>query len=153
MSDIKNWLSNRLRNGVKVVSCYEGQINIDVLLGFNASVEEHIDSRSHDDDEHHHHDDNINAITITLPGECEPKALIKILSKLVENYEIYRIKGFVHVVDKPMRLVLQGVGNSFNTFYDRFWNSDELKETKLVLIGYELEKEKINQELQSINYL
>ena len=52
-----------------------------------------------------------------------------------------------------MRLVLQGVGNRFNTFYDRFWNSDELKETKLVLIGYELEKEKINQELQSINYL
>ena len=154
LSDIKNWLSSRLRNGVKVVSCYEGQINIDVLLGFNAFVEEHLDSRSHHhDDEHHHHDDNINAITITLPGECEPKALIKILSKLVENYEIYRIKGFVHVVDKPMRLVLQGIGNSFNTFYDRFWNSDELKETKLVLIGYELEKEKINQELQSINYL
>ena len=71
----------------------------------------------------------------------------------IENHEIYRIKGFVHVVNKPMRLILQGVGSRLSTFYDRFWDSNELKETKLVFIGNKLNKEKIEKELQELNSL
>ncbi|BDA40122.1 cobalamin biosynthesis protein CobW [Candidatus Atelocyanobacterium thalassae] len=154
LSIIKNWLSSKLRNGVKIIACHQGKINIDILLGFNAHVEENLESRpTHHDSEEHHHDDNINAITIITSKAYEPKILINILSKLVENHEIYRIKGFIHVAHKPMRLVLQGVGNRFNTFYDRFWNFNEPKETKLVLIGNKLSKEKIEKEIQSFNSL
>ena len=151
---IKNWLSNKLRNGVRIIPCHQGKINIDVLLGFNATVEENLGVRaSHHDEEEHHHDDDINAITIIIPKVCEPKILINTLSKLIENHEIYRIKGFVHVVNKPMRLILQGVGSRLSTFYDRFWDSNELKETKLVFIGNKLNKEKIEKELQELNSL
>lgn len=60
-----------------------------------------------------------------------------------QQQEIYRIKGFVAVPDKAMRLVLQGVGNRFNYFYDRPWRPDEPHQTRLVLIGCNLNKVRI----------
>ncbi len=38
-----------------------------------------------------------------------------------------------------MRLVLQGVGTRFEQFYDRLWQPDELKQTRLVFIGRDLD--------------
>ena len=53
----------------------------------------------------------------------------------MQRYEIYRIKGFVAVPHKAMRLVVQGVGNRFDSFYDRPWQADEPRHTRLVFIG------------------
>jgi cobalamin biosynthesis protein CobW len=61
----------------------------------------------------------------------------------VQQQEIYRIKGFVAVPNKAMRLVLQGVGNRFDYFYDRTWQPQEPRQTRLVLIGRELEQVRI----------
>jgi cobalamin biosynthesis protein CobW len=44
-----------------------------------------------------------------------------------------------------MRLVLQGVGDRFDVFYDRLWKSDEIKQTKLVFIGKALSQDMIEQ--------
>jgi cobalamin biosynthesis protein CobW len=44
-----------------------------------------------------------------------------------------------------MRLVLQGVGDRFEVFYDRLWKPDEVKQTKLVFIGKALNQESIEQ--------
>jgi cobalamin biosynthesis protein CobW len=65
------------------------------------------------------------------------------LENLVKTQEIYRIKGFVAVPNKPMRLVIQGVGNRFEQFYDRLWRTDERRETKLVFIGHSIDPEAI----------
>ena len=46
-----------------------------------------------------------------------------------------------------MRLVLQGVGSRFDYFYDRLWQREEIRHTKLVLIGRSLQTEKIQSEL------
>jgi cobalamin biosynthesis protein CobW len=35
--------------------------------------------------------------------------------------QVYRVKGFVSVPDKAMRLVVQGVGSRFEGLYDRPW--------------------------------
>jgi len=44
-----------------------------------------------------------------------------------------------------MRLVvLNGVGNRFDYFYDRPWKADEPRQTKLVVIGHALDAQKIN---------
>ncbi len=60
-----------------------------------------------------------------------------------------KLKGFVAVPNKSMGLVLQGVGDRFDFFYDRLWQKEEIRETKLVLIGRSLELEKIQSELGS----
>ena len=149
LAKVKKWLQQELKPGVKVVSSYQGEINPDVLLGFNAAVEDNLESRHshHDHEEEHDHDDDINSVQLTIDQSFEPKVLIERLQKLVQEQEIYRVKGFVNVPSKPMRLVLQGVGNRFDSFYDRKWTQDELRQTRLVLIGRELDQGKVEKEL------
>ncbi|MGP0128692.1 MAG: cobalamin biosynthesis protein CobW [cyanobacterium endosymbiont of Rhopalodia musculus] len=142
---VRKWLEGELRLGVKVVSCNNGEINPNVLLGFNAAVEDNLKSRpSHpNQEEDHDHDDDINSVQVVLDQEFDLESLVNQLKKIIKTQEIYRIKGFVNVPSKPMRLVLQGVGNRFDTFYDRPWKFNELRQTRLVFIGRQLTLEEI----------
>ncbi len=150
LDKVKTWLASELQDGVKVVPCHSGRISPDILLGFNAAVEDNLDSRHshHDHEEEHDHDEDITSVPLTLDKSFEPKALVKQLTQLVNEQEIYRIKGFVAVPGKSMRLVLNGVGNRFDYFYDRPWRANEPQQTKLVVIGHELDTEKIRSQLQ-----
>ena len=144
---VQKWLKQQSPTGIKIVSCQQGKISPDILLGFNAAVEDNLDSRHshHDHEEEHDHDDNIKSVYVELDKAFEPNVLVKRLQTLVQQQEIYRIKGFVAVPDKAMRLVLQGVGQRFDHFYDRLWQAGESRQTQLVVIGTDLDKETITQ--------
>ena len=144
---VQQWLHQELSPGVKVVPCDRGQISTNLLLGFNAAVEDNLDQRPshHDTEEDHDHDDDINAVQVSLDQSFEPTRLVDRLKKLVQQQEIYRIKGFVSVPNKTMRLVVQGVGERFDYFYDRPWQPDEPRQTRLVVIGRSLEQEQVQQ--------
>lgn len=146
---VQNWLRQQLPQTVKIIPCQQGDINSELLLGFNASVEDDLDNRPshHDEEEDHEHDDEINSVHFILDRTFEPEALVGKLQSLVEKLEIYRIKGFVAVPHKPMRLVLQGVGDRIEYFYDRPWQPSELRQTRLVLIGRSLDKTQIQSAL------
>ena len=145
------WLQTQLPQRVKIVPCYEGQINSEILLGFNAAVEDHLGSRPshHDEEEEHEHDDDINSVQCVFNQEFEPKALIGKLKQLLQQHEIYRIKGFVDVPQKPMRMVLQGVGDRIGSFYDRPWANTESRHTSLVLIGRNLNQAQIEAAIRN----
>lgn len=127
LSQVKDWLEKKLPLGMKIIPCHQGEINSEVLLGFNAAVEDDIINRPshHDTEEEHDHDDEINSLELSMEETINPQVLVSRLKNLVKNLEIYRIKGFVNVTDKPMRMVLQGVGDRFETFYDRLWQPEE----------------------------
>lgn len=147
LDKIKTWLQQELSPGVKVITSHQGEIDPDLLLGFNAAVEDNLASRPshHDREEEHEHDDEINSVEITLERAFDPQTLTSQLKQLVQQQEIYRVKGFVSVNNKPMRLVLQGVGNRFDSFYDRLWQADEPRHTRLVLIGRNLNRDSVEQ--------
>jgi cobalamin biosynthesis protein CobW len=140
-AQVTTWLKQQLPDSVKILPCHRGQIKADLLLGFNAAVEDNLASRPshHDHEEEHEHDEDINAIAIVSEQAFDPDVLLARLKALVETHEVYRIKGFVAVPDKAMRLVLHGVGKRFDTFYDRAWRSEEVRQTRLVVIGHELD--------------
>jgi cobalamin biosynthesis protein CobW len=147
---VETWLRSELRPEVKIIPCDRGQVAADILLGFNAAVEDCLHNRPshHDHEEDHEHDDNIQSFEWIAPAlVVEP--LLKTLKSLVKTHEIYRIKGFVAVPRKPMRLVLQGVGDRFETYYDRAWRSDETPSTRLVVIGRSLDLLALQAALQS----
>ncbi len=152
-TQVQNWLKQQLPDSVKIVPCESGEISADVLLGFNAAVEDNLDSRPshHDEEEDHEHDEDINSVHFVLSREFAPQALVDSLKQLVQQHEIYRVKGFVAVPNKSMRLVLQGVGSRFEHFYDRLWLGNEPRETRLVLIGRGLDKSKIESALLMAN--
>jgi cobalamin biosynthesis protein CobW len=145
LTQTKDWLQQKLRPGVKVFSCHNGEIDANIVLGFNAAVEDDLDSRHshHDHEEDHDHDDGINSVQITFTNPIDPKILTKKLQDFIKTKEVYRIKGFVNVINKPMRMVLQGVGDRFDSFYDRLWKTTEKRETKLVFIGRFLDENEL----------
>ncbi|MFO8039842.1 MAG: cobalamin biosynthesis protein CobW [Sodalinema sp.] len=149
---VRTWLESQVRPGVKLVPCHQGEIESSVLLGFNAAVEDDLDSRPshHDGDHDHDHDDDINSICLTFDRPMNPKALSQRLQQLVEREEIYRIKGFVNVANKPMRMVLQGVGQRFESFFDRPWKGDEQRQTRLVFIGQGLQRDRLSDFLAEV---
>ncbi|MFB8791562.1 MAG: cobalamin biosynthesis protein CobW [Potamolinea sp.] len=148
---VQEWLRQQLPPGVKIVACRDGEINPDLLLGFNAAVEDNLDSRPshHDTEEEHEHDDEINSVHLLLNEAFDPKVLTAKLQQLMQEQEIYRIKGFVNVPNKPMRMVVQGVGTRLDSFFDRPWQVSEQRQTRLVFIGNGLEVSKIKEVLVS----
>jgi len=57
----------------------------------------------------------------------------KIMS-IIKEHDILRLKGFIAVKDKPMRMTIQAVGPRIDTYYDQPFGTD-LSATKLVVIG------------------
>jgi cobalamin biosynthesis protein CobW len=146
-------VNSELPRSVKIITSDRGIVDIDTILGIKAAVEDHLEDRPshHDSEEEHEHDDDINSINLILVQEFDPEQLRRKLETLVAEQEIYRIKGFVAVPNKPMRLVIQAVGNRFEQFYDRPWRTDEQRETKLVFIGQSIDPVSILQKISSAN--
>jgi len=135
---------------VKIVAADQGKIDLGVVLGLSSASEESIEQRqshhSHDDD--HDHDD-FDSIVVKLP-EVEREALLATLERIVAAHQVYRIKGFVAVPGKPMRLVVHGVGTRFDSYFDRRWAAGEAPQTHLVLIGHDLDAAAIRAELATL---
>lgn len=149
---VKTWLQKKVPQSICIVPCYQGEVGRG-LLGFKAAVEENLATRPshHDHEEEHEHDDGINSVQLILDEAFEPKKLMQCLDQLFNEAEIYRVKGFVNVPDKPMRLVVQGVGKHLDSFYDRPWQSQEPRQTRLVLIGRDLVESQIKSKILRVS--
>ncbi|MBI3454012.1 MAG: GTP-binding protein [Rhodospirillales bacterium] len=129
-------LSRRLRPGVKLLPARFGAVDPAVLLGLAAAAEDDLAARpSHADlDGEHDHDDF--ASFVVAPGPvADPAALAARLQATIAAHDILRVKGFLDVPGKAMRLALQGVGPRIETYYDRPWRGDERRTSALVVIG------------------
>jgi cobalamin biosynthesis protein CobW len=152
LNQVAERVQQELPRAVKIVSSTQGQLSPEVLLGFDAAVEDHLDDRPshHDFEEDHDHDDEITSTHLIFDRSFDPERLKQRLEELVQEQEIYRIKGFVSVPQKPMRLVMQGVGNRFDQFYDRPWQPQEARQTRLVFIGRALDAAQIESQLAAM---
>ena len=149
LARVRAEVSEELPAAVKLVEARQGHLPLEVLLGLNAEAEAHIDGRPghHDhgpDDDHDH--DAFDSFSVDL-AEVDEKRLLETLAALVRRHGILRVKGFVAVPGKPMRLLLQGVGERFDRHFDRPWRADEPRLTRLVLIGQDLDRPAIVAEL------
>ncbi|BAB75091.1 cobalamin biosynthesis protein CobW [Anabaena sp. FACHB-709] len=151
-SQVEELVKQELPRVVKMVESDRGQLDPSILLGFQAAVEDNLDSRPshHDTEEDHDHDDDITSTHLILDRDFDPEKLQQQLQTLTNQQEIYRIKGFVAVPNKPMRLVMQGVGNRFDKFYDRPWQPQEARQTRLVFIGRDLNSTEIESQLVAL---
>jgi cobalamin biosynthesis protein CobW len=149
LADVEAAIRRETAPGVKLVRAQHGQIDLAVLLGLERAVEDTIDQRkTHHDDEEDHDHDAFDSVAVSLrPTGREP--LLAALRDLVRRHEIYRAKGFVALPGASMRLVVQGVGARFDSYFDRPWRSDEARQSRLVLIGAGLEAARLQAELDS----
>lgn len=120
----------------KILLASYGAIDPAVLLGLSAAAEDDLDSRrSHHDGEAEHDHDDFESFAIPIPQLAEPSTLLTRLAAAIDCHDILRVKGFLDVADKEMRLVLQGVGARLQHYYDRPWRAEEPRAGHLVVIG------------------
>ncbi|CAM1343235.1 cobalamin biosynthesis protein CobW [Tenacibaculum amylolyticum] len=170
-NEVKDIIQNKIGNQIKIISGVKGDIPVDVLLGLDAKSEDFIeekhshheehhhhdhdhshDHHHHDDHGHHHdhdHDETINSLVLSVKAPHTPKQLIKALEELVAEFEIYRIKGIIDVPNKPMRMIVQGVASRFENYFDRKWKEDEIRGTRLVIIGEKLVESELEKAIES----
>ncbi len=133
--------------GVKLVQAQHGRIDLAVLLGHGRAVEDLIDQRkTHHDDEEDHDHDAFDSVSVTL-DVVDRERLLSALVALVQRHEIFRVKGFVALPGIAMRLLVQGVGQRFDSHFDRAWRRDEARASRLVLIGEHLDASRLQREL------
>ncbi|MDR3376175.1 MAG: cobalamin biosynthesis protein CobW [Ancalomicrobiaceae bacterium] len=121
---------------VKLVATHEGRIDPAILLGLGASAEDDLASRpSHHDAEAEHNHDDFDSFVVDLAEVVDPAALIDRLARIAGDHDVLRMKGFISVKSRPMRLLVQGVGRRFRHQFDRAWAPDEARASRLVVIG------------------
>lgn len=124
------------RPGVKVVPSANGNVDASLLLGLGLAVEDDIENRkTHHDDELDHEHDDFDSFVIELPAVANPDDLAKRVAAAAEAENVLRVKGFVEVGGKPMRLLVQAVGPRVNHYYDRAWTAEDDRRSRLVVIG------------------
>ena len=127
-----------LRSGgrTSIVRTRQGAVDPRIALGLGATIQGDLANRPtrHDAEEDHDHDD-FESFTVDLAPAGDPESLVALLSRVAAAHEVLRMKGFVEVAGKPMRLLVQGVGARFQHHYDRPWKTDEARASRLVVIG------------------
>ncbi|WP_429941082.1 cobalamin biosynthesis protein CobW [Agrobacterium vitis] len=148
LAKVRTDVTARMSRKPTLIEAKNGDVPVMVLLGIGAGSEADIDNRkSHHELEHealhasgeahdHHHDhDEFDSFVVDLPQVREPDRFVDGLKTVIEAHDVLRLKGFVDVPGKPMRLVVQAVGNRIDQYYDRPWASGEQRATRLVVIG------------------
>ena len=121
---------------VKVVATSNGRVEPKLLLGLRVCTEADLVTRSshHDGQGDHDHDD-FETLLIDIPAQSAPDALIARIAEAVAAHDILRVKGYVEIAGKPMRLLVQGVGARLQHQFDRRWRPAEPRRSALVVIG------------------
>jgi cobalamin biosynthesis protein CobW len=135
---VSSQLKAQVRPATKLVQSTQSAVDLAVLLGHGASAEDDLHNRqSHHEMEgetQHDHDDFITFI-VELPGNMDKAILLRRITSTIADHDILRLKGFAHVAGLDSRLLVQAVGPRLNNYFDRPWNADEAKTTRLVVIG------------------
>ena len=129
-------ITKAIPRAVKIVETHEGRIDADVLLGLKSAVEDDLARRpSHHDAEEGHDHDDFDTFVVDLPVIGDADAFLARLADVAGRHQVLRMKGFLDVAAKPMRLLVQGVGQRFRREFDRPWRQDESRRGRLVVIG------------------
>jgi cobalamin biosynthesis protein CobW len=132
---------------IKIVATREGRVPASILLGLSAAAEDDLAARpSHHDNEAEHDHDDFETFLVEVPELASPLDLASRARDAAEAHDVLRIKGFAAIDGKPMRLLLQGVGERVETRYERPWKVGEPRIGRLVVIGQKgLDREAITR--------
>lgn len=118
-----------------ILAVEDGRIDPRLVLGLNAAAEDDLHSRpSHHDGADDHEHDDFDTIVMDLPEIADPDALTDAIARLAREQDILRVKGYVAVRGKPMRMLVQAVGERVRAQFDRPWG-DSPRATRLVVIA------------------
>ena len=137
MARLRRQLAATLPRPASLVHAVEGKVDLSLLLGLDSAAEDDLGSRPscHDAEDGAHEHDDFDSFVVPMGEVAAPDDLLRQLAELAGAHDLLRIKGFVPVAGRPMRLAVQGVGTRFRQHYDRAWSPGEARAGHLVVIG------------------
>lgn len=166
---VRETVQNAIKRKPAMIVAKNGVVPSDVLLGLGVGSEDDIANRKshheqhhhghHDDDNaddhhhhHHHHDhDEFESFVVECGAITAPDDFCKSLSDVISKHDVLRLKGFMNVPDKAMRLNIQAVGSRVDQHYDRPWTGGETRSSRLVVIGlHDIDQSAITAEIQAL---
>jgi len=116
----------------------EGVIDPRVVLGLGAAAEDDLAARpSHHDGADDHEHDDFDTVVIEVPEVEDPARLVAAIERLAREQNVLRVKGHVAVQGKPMRLLVQAVGERVRHQYDRPWGADPRRSALVVIAEHD----------------
>ena len=135
ISAAKAVIAAEMPREVPMLPIVDGAIDARVILGLEAAAEDDLASRpSHHDGEDEHEHNDFNSVVIDLPEVSDVDALIASIKGLAREQNVLRAKGYIAVEGKPMRLLVQSVGERVRHQFDMPWGV-RARQSKLVVIG------------------
>ncbi|HCL63891.1 MAG TPA: cobalamin biosynthesis protein CobW [Rhizobium sp.] len=148
IAGVRAEVTGRINRRPSMIEARNGEVPAIVLLGLGSGSESDIANRkSHHELEHealheggaeHHHDhdhDEFESFVVELGSIADPADFVGRLKPIIEAHDVLRLKGFIDVPGKAMRLVVQAVGSRIEHYFDRPWASSEPRASRLVVIG------------------
>jgi cobalamin biosynthesis protein CobW len=124
-----------LPRSLPMIAMTDGVIDPRVILGLGAAAEDDLAARpSHHDGHDDHEHDDFDSVVIDLGEVADPEALQAAIIRLATEQQILRVKGYVAVTGKPMRMLVQAVGTRIRAQYDKPWG-EAPRQTRLVVIA------------------
>lgn len=92
--------------------------------------------------DHGRHTHGIDCVSLRVDRPLERTRFLSWLRQLVveQGQDLLRAKGIVDLAGSDRRFVFQGVHMSMDTDFDRPWGADELRDSRLVFIGRNLDR-------------
>merc|ERR1712070_456030 len=103
----------------------------------------------------HEHDDTVSSLSIKVEGELDFQLVQPWVKKILTTkaQDIYRMKGVLAIADANEKFVYQAVHMIFNGhFEDECWKEGEKRESKMVFIGKNLDKDELRKGFESCLY-
>ena len=120
---------------VPMLAVTDGAIDPQLILGLNAAAEDDLAARpSHHDGEDDHEHDDFASVVVELPEITDIDVLVRSIGRLAREQNVLRAKGYLAVAGKPMRLLVQSVGERVRHQFDKPWGTTP-RRSKLVMIG------------------
>ncbi|MBT1515886.1 cobalamin biosynthesis protein CobW [Bradyrhizobium sp. SRL28] len=128
-------IATEMPRRVLMLPVIDGAVDTRLILGLETAAEDDLAARpSHHDGEEKHEHDDFASIVVELPEVANIDALVASIQRLAREQNVLRAKGYIAVAGKPMRLLLQSVGERVRHQFDMPWGTRP-RQSKLVLIG------------------
>ncbi|WP_454849777.1 cobalamin biosynthesis protein CobW [Rhizobium binxianense] len=153
---VRSEVAARIARRPVMIEAKNGEVPASVLLGLGIGTEGDVANRkSHHELEHEdgapHDHDEFDSFVVELGPVADPAAFVDRLKSVISEHDVLRLKGFVDVAGKPMRLQVQAVGSRIDQYFDRAWTPGEARRTRLVVIGlHEMDEDAVREAIEAL---
>merc|ERR1719235_740310 len=131
-----------------IMRCCQSNVSVDNVLdikGFDLKRTLEMDPEFLNTDGEHVHDTTVSSLSIIQKGDVDLESVQEWVGWVLRTQatDIYRMKGVLSIAHSKKKFVYQAVHMIFNGNFedDEVWGPDEERESKLVFIGKNLDKE------------